>query len=258
MQLPYAIVSVSLLSAALPSMAAQSDPTGRARAIELPAHSTITWLVPASLGLALMAPPLAAVVVGAEGRLVAAAITGFAVSLLPFSLFQLLTRASYTWSDTRTPALVNVGVNVVNVAAAAAVVATVSGQNGRVVGLALAHAASYIAGCGLLGLVLWRRGFIDARALVGRIPKVALASAPLAVALVGASDWLRSLDTRAEAIAGVSLATAVGGAAYIATANALRLRLPLGRVGVQVRAPEVVRTAAPSNGRDFDDYDRLS
>ena len=43
--------------------------------------------------------------------MVAAALAGFAVSLVPFSLFQLLTRTSYAFADTRTPALVNVAVN---------------------------------------------------------------------------------------------------------------------------------------------------
>ena len=55
-------------------------------------------------------------------------------------------RTSYALGDSRTPALVNVAVNVANVGAASAVVALASTSTLRVTGLALSHALSYVVG----------------------------------------------------------------------------------------------------------------
>lgn len=229
MQLPYAIIAVSLLSAALPSISAQSDQARRARAVAGPARLTLAWLVPASVGLTLMASPLAVIVVGGEGSpLVASAIAGFALSLVPFSLFQLLTRTSYALGDTRAPALVNVAVNVVNVGAAVLVAVSASSPRQTVIGLALAHALSYVAGCALLGARLTRLRVVQPAAWARHVPQVALSVAPVALGLRAASGWLLSLDTRVAAIGGVGIATVCGAALYVAIARAMRVELAIG------------------------------
>lgn len=226
MQLPYAIVAVSLLSAALPAIAARTDRTTRAAAIAGPARVTLAWLVPASVALLILAGPFATIVVGGDGStLVAAAITGFAVSLVPFSLFQLFTRTSYALGDTRTPAFVNVAVNVVNVGAAWMVIVSASTSTQRVVGLAISHGLSYVVGCGVLGGLLARRRIIHVPALIHEVPKLALATAPVAVGLAAASGWMASLQSRAEALGGVAVVGAAGAAAYVVIAQSLGVRL---------------------------------
>lgn len=226
MQLPYAIVAVSLLSAALPSIASASDNARRVEAIAAPARLTLAWLVPAAVGLALLSTPLATAVVGRDDRgMVAAAITGFAFSLLPFSLFQLLTRATYALGDTRTPALVNVGVNVVNVVAAVGVTLSTSGSTQTVVGLALSHGLSYVAGCVLLGRWLARCQVLRPRAVGDQVARIVLAAMPVAVGLWAASGSLSRLDTRAAAFGGVALATAASAVLYVAIARALGVEL---------------------------------
>lgn len=225
MQLPYAIVAVSLLSAALPSIAAASEDAGRVEAIAAPARLTLVWVVPAAVGLILLSAPLATIVVGRDGQaLVTAGITGFAISLLPFSIFQLLTRTSYALGDTRTPALVNVMVNVVNVCAAMVVVVSTSGSTQTVAGLALSHAVSYVVGCALLGGSLTRRQVLQPRTIGRQLPRIVLAVAPVALGLWAASDSL-TLDTRVAAIGGVAVASAGGAALYVALARALGVEL---------------------------------
>ena len=226
MQLPYAIISVSLLSAALPSIAAASEDGARVEAIAAPARLTLVWLVPAAVGLILLAAPLATIVVGPDGQaLVMAAITGFALSLLPFSLFQLLTRTSYALGDTRTPALVNVLVNVVNVCAAGIVILADVGSTQTVVGLALSHAVSYVVGSALLGGMLARRRVLQPRTLSRQLPRVILAVTPVALGLWVVPRFLAPLDTRVAAIAGVAVASVGGAAAYVALARALGVEL---------------------------------
>lgn len=226
MQLPYAIISVSLLSAALPSIAAASEDGARVKAIAAPAHLTIVWLVPAAVGLIVLAAPLATIVVGNDGEaLVMAAVTGFALSLLPFSLFQLLTRTSYALGDTRTPALVNVMVNVVNVGAAGLVVLAASGSTQTVVGLALSHALSYVVGSALLAGMFARRQVLQPRTLGRQLPRVLLAVMPVALGLWVVPRLLGPLDTRVAAIGAVAVAGVGGAALYVALARAFGVEL---------------------------------
>lgn len=240
MQLPYAIVAVSLLSSALPAIAARADSDTRAEAIAAPARLTLAWLVPASVGLLLLAEPIATIMVGGDdATLVAAAITGFGLSLVPFSLFQLFTRTSYTLGDTRTPAFVNVAVNTVNVGAAWIVITMASTPTQRVVGLAVSHGLSYVVGCGVLGGLLARRRIIHPPALIHEVPRLALAAIPVAAGLAVASGWMASLQSRADALGGVAVAAVAGAAVYAVIAQSLGVRM-------LAAAPAASATAAHS------------
>lgn len=168
MQLPYAIVAVSLYTAALPAIARAAAGEGDvSETVAGPLRSTLTLLLPAAAGLWLLANPVSAALVGRAGApLVAAAVGGFAVSLIPFSVFQLLTRISYGFKDTRTPAVVNIAVNAVNIGVDALVLLGSQPTARRIAGLAVGHAASYVVGCALLGRRLHRQGAIRPRQLL--------------------------------------------------------------------------------------------
>ena len=159
MQLPHAVIAVSLISAAFPriadDVAAGRDPSDHAvRTV----RTMTRLLVPAATVLAAVAPVLGVALVGPDGSdLVAAGIAGFAVSLVPFSFFQLATRMSYAYQDTKTPALVNVAVNAANLIVDVAIVAATAPGSARVAGLALGHAGSYVVGAVLLTQLLRRR-----------------------------------------------------------------------------------------------------
>ena len=80
--------------------------------------------IPAALGLIALAEPISRLLfehgeaVDADAVAIGRTLQGFAAGLVFFSAFQLLTRTFYAMQDTRTPALVNVGVGCVNIAAA--------------------------------------------------------------------------------------------------------------------------------------------
>lgn len=165
MQLPYAVIAVSVFSAAYPVLARGGvSSTDLTALLVRPAVRAAAFLLPAAVGLWAVAPPLAAVVVGpGESSLVTAGIRGFSLSLVPFSLFQLLTRASYVRSDTRTPALVNLTVNATMLAVDVLVFTLADDAQVLVFGLAMGHASSYVVGCALLVRHLSKAGALRLR-----------------------------------------------------------------------------------------------
>ncbi|MDE0804133.1 MAG: hypothetical protein OSA99_12505 [Acidimicrobiales bacterium] len=149
MQLPYALIAVSVLTAAYPELAASVHGATSPRSVVRRATLSM-WvlLVPSAAGLWIFADPLAVLLVGSDGaELVASAARGFALSLVPFAAFQLLTRVSYARADTRTPALVNIAVNAANIGAALIAAWASTSASSLLFGLAVAHASSYIVGC---------------------------------------------------------------------------------------------------------------
>ncbi|MBA2530430.1 MAG: murein biosynthesis integral membrane protein MurJ, partial [Euzebyales bacterium] len=165
MQLPFAIVAVSLFSAIYPRLSrAAGKPDGLFGAtVSGGLRLSNALLIPAAVGLYVLAEPVADLLVGygaargAGADFVATALRVFAVALTPFTVFQLLTRSYYAFPDTRTPALANIAVNVVNVAAAFAAFAVFDDPRTQVAGLVGAYALSYVTGCLLLGTGLVRR-----------------------------------------------------------------------------------------------------
>jgi len=116
-QLPYAVVAVSVITALLPRMSRHAV-DGR---LDLMRHDldrgvrlSAVFLIPAALGLAVLGQPVA-VALFAHGRTtiaqadqIGSVLAVFALGLLPFSIYQLQSRAFYARSDTKTPALVQV------------------------------------------------------------------------------------------------------------------------------------------------------
>ncbi len=164
--LPYAIVAVSVITAMLPRMsrAASEDRLDDVSA-DLAGGLRLAGVLMVPAQLLLMAlGPLVATVVFAHVRLdvdsarfVGVVLVGYAVSLVPFSVFQFQLRAFYALQDTRTPALVNIGVNVVNLAVDVVLYLALSGREARIVGLALGYSASYLVGCAVFTTLLRRR-----------------------------------------------------------------------------------------------------
>ena len=217
MQLPYAVIAVSVHSAAYPRMARAAGGEGDlAVEVARSARVGLSLLTPAAVGLALLAPAVANAVVGRRGAgLVAAALGGFAISLLPFSLFQLLTRACYARLDGRTPALVNGVVNIVNVAVDIAVVVAVDRPGPRVAGLAVGHAVSYAVGCLLLLRSLRRVGAVRLAPLLEGAHRVVGATAVMTVVLAAPSALLRGPGQRLLSAVGAVLVAAGGGAIFL-------------------------------------------
>lgn len=226
MQLPFAIVAVSVFSALAPRLAttATKDRAGFAGALSTGFRLSTALLLPAGIGLAVLAQPIADLLIGygqatGEGAvLVAVALRWFGVALVPFTTFQLLTRGFYSLPDARTPALVNIAVNAVNVVASVALTAVLAGAEQRVAGLVVAYALSYVTGVVLLGWLLARR-----REGVWKGATRAVATAGLAsTAMVGCLVALQRVWPAPSAQATASLRTlglaAAGAIVYLVTA----------------------------------------
>jgi putative peptidoglycan lipid II flippase len=129
MQLPYAIIAVSIAYAVAPDLAelwTEGDKKTFAGTIERAMRVTLVLLVPAGVGYALLAHP-AAVVALAHGHLSAASagLTGsvlaiFALGLPGFSAYLLLMRAFQSKQDTRSMFWIYAGENALTVVAALA------------------------------------------------------------------------------------------------------------------------------------------
>lgn len=229
MQLPYAIIAVSVLSAVYPqvSRAAGSDPDRYASLVSGGLRLLLLLLLPAAVLLGVLAGPLTQLLLGygavnASGvRLITVAVTVFGLALLPFTGFQLLTRACFARGDTRAPALVNVAVNVVNVAGAllASMAAGASAQRSLTV-LVGGYAMSYVTGCVLLAAHLRRRApgvLAGTGALTVRLLVPAAVMAVVGVAVVEILPRV-GVDATAAPSAALTMAVAgtLAGAAYLA------------------------------------------
>ena len=139
---------------------------------------------------------------------IARTLQGFAVGLLFFSTFQLLTRTFYAMQDTRTPALVNLVAAVVNVGAALVYVGPLDlGLRG----MALAHATSYVVGAGVLLLLLRRRlGPIDGARIARTAAKASIAAVTSAAAALGVIEaWELPPERRRAGAGSTGRATAI-------------------------------------------------
>jgi putative peptidoglycan lipid II flippase len=163
--LPYAVISVSVITALFPRMSRSAVGGDRAGVTDTLAHGlnlSAVLLVPATVALVALGPLLATVVfahgnIGLDGaRLTGAALAGFGIGLVPFSAFQIQLRAFLALRDSRTPALVNLVITVVNVAADIGLYLALPARE-KVVGLAIGFSLSYALGTLLFGRLLHRR-----------------------------------------------------------------------------------------------------
>jgi putative peptidoglycan lipid II flippase len=178
-QLPHAIIAVSVITALLPRMsrAAADERTDDLRAtLNRGLRLTISVLVPAAAAFLVLGRELATLVFARgqiapdEARFIGLLLGVFAIGLIPFSTYQLQLRAFYALQDTRTPTLINLGVNATLVGVGVTLY-TVLPPELKVAGLAAGHATSFLGGLVLCSFVLSRRiGGLD----VGRVVQTAV------------------------------------------------------------------------------------
>ncbi|MFF2750136.1 murein biosynthesis integral membrane protein MurJ [Kitasatospora sp. NPDC058048] len=111
---PHGVVTVSLVTAAVPALSASAGSPRAVRALLARTVRTIAVVtVPAACGLAVLAPQLCALAFGhgstdpADVRAIAGMLTAFAPGLVLYSASYALTRAFYALGDSRTPFLLN-------------------------------------------------------------------------------------------------------------------------------------------------------
>ena len=197
MQLPFGILAVSLFSAIYPRLSRNATKEDEAFAASVSGgfRLTATLLVPAAVGLFVLAAPLTRILVsygaaaGSGSDFIGAVVRVFAVALLPFTVFQLLTRSYYALSNTKSPMLANVVVNAVNITFALVATMVIADPVTRIQGLVGAYATSYVTGCVLLGIGLVRR---RPGAFAGglRATSASAAAAATMAAAIAAARWL--------------------------------------------------------------------
>ncbi|MDT7536871.1 MAG: putative peptidoglycan lipid flippase [Actinomycetota bacterium] len=234
-QLPHAVVAVSVITALLPRMsrAAAEDRLPDLRdALNRGLRLTVSVLVPAALAFVVLGRVLATVVFGhlhtsaGEARFIGTLLAVFAVGLVPFSAYQLQLRAFYAMHDTRTPTLINLGVNATLVAVDVPLYLALP-DHLKVIGLAAGHACSFVVGLLICSRVLSRRlgglaGDLVVRTAV-RCLVAALLPALLAAAVTAGCVGLLGQGT-VGSLTALVLGGAVLAAGYVLTAR--RLAVP--------------------------------
>ena len=226
-QLPHGLFAVSIMTTFMPDLAglaAVGDLQGFRERFALGLRLLTLVVLPAAVGYIVLARPLVAMLLergafgGASSQLTAEVLVAFSLGLLGFSVYLLVLRGFYAFKDTRTPFLLNLVENGVNIGAALALVGVLGVQ-----GLALAYALAYSVGAVLSLAALRRRiGGLDGRRTVASTSRMAAAAAVMAVA-VWASTQVVGGDAGAGAVLQTLVGVVVGVMVYAVALLALRV-----------------------------------
>jgi putative peptidoglycan lipid II flippase len=233
--LPYAVVAVSVITALFPQMsrsAAQSRRGELANTLARGLSLSATLLVPASAAMLALGPLIGAVVFAhghthlSDARLTGATLAAFAVGLVPFAAFQMQLRGWLAMRNSRTPALINIAITLINVLADL-VLYVVLPTRDKVVGLAVGFVFSYVVGAA------WFARLLRARLGPANEHRVARTHVRLTVAAViaviptyaSARVLTAGLGHGAEAsLVAVIVGLLVGTACFIGVAGRMRIR----------------------------------
>lgn len=227
-ELPLGVISVTVASVMAPAIAASLrandiDVRGaQSRALEI----TLGLALPAALGIAVLAVPIAATLFehGAFGprdsAAVGSAIAAIAAGLPGHAIEKVFGSISFAHDDTRTPMLTALG----GLAAAIGTAIALFPAYGHV-GVAAAIAGSGWVGAGSLGIILARRRWLTVdRALTWRLPRIVLVAATMGLAtyfarllIVSTPDASSALQRSAE----LAILVIFGLAVYAAGLQAL-------------------------------------
>ncbi|HEX9260712.1 MAG TPA: murein biosynthesis integral membrane protein MurJ [Acidimicrobiales bacterium] len=238
-QLPHGLLAVSITTTFVPELAravTRRDRRSFNDRMSLGIRTIALFTLPASVGFIVLARPLVALALergefdASDTLATSRALTGFAVGLCAYSLYLFILRGFYAHRDGRTPFVLNLIENLVNVGLAIALVGRFD-----VFGLGLAYALAYLVAA-LLAFQTLRykvRG-VDVRGIVASIFRLAVAAA-----VMGAFVWLASSQVGSDsgwgALARSLVGIVMGVGVYAALLFALRvpeieaLRQRLGR-----------------------------
>ncbi|HEX5365163.1 MAG TPA: lipid II flippase MurJ [Acidimicrobiales bacterium] len=206
---PYAVLAQPVHTAILPELVAEARQGWGSvgRSLRWALERMALLVVPASAGMmALALPAMRLVSFGDAGDggagVLAAAMAGLALGLLPYSAFLLLARGCYALGDSRTPGLVSVG-SAVGGMAVMVVGSVVADGSARIFALGLGHSVAYGVGVVVLARMLARRtGTSLVPAALGRVVAVAT--------VVGVAAWLAGRQLTAGGGRITDLAVVVG------------------------------------------------
>lgn len=210
-QLPHGVITVSLATAVIPTLAALSSERRYDRfRLELgrTLRTALVVIVPIALAVACLGEPVLAVA-GAFGSLggntigIGHTVQAFSLAMVAFTVHYLMLRGFYADEDTRTPFLIQAVIAVVNIVLAIVLVPLVDPYDVAPT-LALAYGLSYVVGASLSATLLARRtGSLMDDEMRFFVRRLVVASVLTAFVTLGVA---RGLD-----VAGLEPARAVGG-----------------------------------------------
>lgn len=218
-QLPHALLAVSITTTFVPELARSVQRHDRSQFLQrtsIGLRSIAALTVPASIGFLVLSRPLVAAALergnfdAADTVTTSRALAGFAVGLFGFSAYLFILRGFYAHQDTRTPFVVNVVENAINV-----VLAVVLVRFYDVLGLGLAYGIAYLLAAALaLNVLHYKIGGLDLRPLLMSLGRMLFAAL-----VMGEVVWLATRpigsDHGAAAILRVSAGTVIGVASYL-------------------------------------------
>lgn len=194
-QLPYGLWAVSVMTAFTPEMAAaavRDDMAALRSRFTYGLRLVLVLMLPAAVGLALLAGPVVEVVLergaldAGSADTIAGTLAAFAVGLPFFAAYLYAMRGFYALRDTRTPFVINLGENVLNV-----VLAVVLVDRFGVQGLAASFTAAYAVSSVVALVALQRRigSWFDRDTAVGLV-RLVVGTTALGLVTGGMLVWL--------------------------------------------------------------------
>jgi putative peptidoglycan lipid II flippase len=233
-QLPYAIVGMSVITAVLPRMSAHAaEGSNRLVSSDYSAATRLSSVivVPTSLIMAVLGPPLAEAVFGhgstsaASARYLGVVFAVFALGLLPYTVFNLQMRVFYAMRDNRTPALIGAAAMAVRIAASLTTLAIVPPAD-VVAALGVGFGLSSVATAVALGRVLSRRmKGVDGRRTRRCLIRLHVAAIPGVIFALGASALIGTVMPAGTLAALATVAIGSSGALvlYVRAARVLKI-----------------------------------
>lgn len=230
-QLPHGLIAVSVMTALtteLASVASRQDYQAFADRFVGGLRLLAVLIIPAAVGYVVLATPITSfLAIGnlttEDARLTAHVVVAFAVGLPAFSTYLFACRGFYALSNTKTPFLLNVVENGLNIAAL--VVLIVVGARSSTT-FAAAYSLAYIVAA---ALALWRLD-VHLRRLDPdfRRPDLApFAKMAAAATAMGLAVWavriVLDADNGAAAVVSVAVSVLVGGAVYAVVGSRLSI-----------------------------------
>ncbi|HKH11442.1 MAG TPA: murein biosynthesis integral membrane protein MurJ [Rubrobacter sp.] len=225
--LPYGIFVVAIATALMPELSekhSRGDREGYRDTLSFGLRTMFFVVVPSTVGLIVLAEPIVGLLYqrgefdARDTGTVASLLVAYAVGLLGYSAYFFLVRAFYSRQNTKTPALLNVGI-LVAYAALAYGLSFLFEAVGVVLALSIAYGVLALLA---LGATRGEIGSIDGRRILLSLAKILVAGAVMyAVAVAGTA----LLGTGSDFAGRLLVLLAVGGSsltAYLAVAFALR------------------------------------
>lgn len=234
-QLPHGVITVSLATAVIPTLAGLAAERRYNRfSLELgrTLRVTLVLIVPLAIAVACLGQPASAIA-GAIGSLggntlaIGHTVQAFALAMVAFTIHYLMLRGFYADEDTKTPFFIQLVITVVNIGVAALLTSWVDPYDVAMM-LALSYGVAYVVGSALSATLLARRtGSLMDREMVFFVRRIVVAGVLTAFVMLGVAGGLDAAGVEPGRALGGFITTVVAGVAgavtYIAAAKVVGL-----------------------------------